>query len=104
MPEDTISGMTLYLGLRMDWAAVVGIIAIVVTVFNGIIGYWVKQVSNQQTALTSSQQELEKDLAAFEVKVAEHYISKDSYHRDIDDIKKMLGKIFDKLDQKADRI
>jgi hypothetical protein len=31
------------------------------------------------------------------------YISKDDYRRDIDDIKEMLGKIFDKLDTKADK-
>jgi hypothetical protein len=31
------------------------------------------------------------------------YISKDEYHRDIDDIKIMLGKIFDKLDNKVDK-
>lgn len=31
------------------------------------------------------------------------YISKDEYHRDIADIKSMLGKIFDKLDTKVDK-
>ena len=31
------------------------------------------------------------------------YVSKDDYRRDIDDIKDMLGKIFDKLDTKADK-
>ena len=31
------------------------------------------------------------------------YIAKDDYRRDIDDIKEMLGKIFDKLDTKQDK-
>jgi len=31
------------------------------------------------------------------------YVSKDDYRRDIDDIKEMLGKIFDKLDAKVDK-
>jgi hypothetical protein len=31
------------------------------------------------------------------------YVSKDDYRRDIDDIKDMLGKIFDKLDAKVDK-
>ena len=31
------------------------------------------------------------------------YVSKDDYKDDLDDIKKMLGKIFDKLDEKADK-
>tara|TARA_R110000822_G_scaffold2158_4_gene10381 strand:- start:370 stop:591 length:222 start_codon:yes stop_codon:yes gene_type:complete len=32
-----------------------------------------------------------------------HYVAKDDYRRDIDDIKEMLGKIFDKLDSKVDK-
>lgn len=32
-----------------------------------------------------------------------NYISKDNYHRDIDEVKEMLGKIFDKLDTKQDK-
>ena len=31
------------------------------------------------------------------------YIAKDDYRRDIDEIKEMLGKIFDKLDTKQDK-
>jgi hypothetical protein len=31
------------------------------------------------------------------------YLSKNEYHRDIDDIKTMLAKIFDKLDNKVDK-
>lgn len=31
------------------------------------------------------------------------YVSKDDYKDDLDDIKKMLGKIFDKLDEKVDK-
>ena len=32
-----------------------------------------------------------------------NYVSKDDYRREIDDIKEMLGKIFDKLDTKQDK-
>jgi hypothetical protein len=31
------------------------------------------------------------------------YVNRDDYRSDIQDIKGMLGKIFDRLDQKADR-
>lgn len=31
------------------------------------------------------------------------YLTKHEYHRDIDDIKTMLNKIFDKLDNKVDK-
>lgn len=36
-------------------------------------------------------------------KLPHTYVSKDEYHRDIDDIKIMLNKIFDKLDNKVDK-
>ena len=32
-----------------------------------------------------------------------HYVSRDDYRADIKDIRDLLGKIFDKLDNKADR-
>jgi len=31
------------------------------------------------------------------------YLSKDEYHRDMAEVKNMLGKIFDKLDSKVDK-
>ena len=31
------------------------------------------------------------------------YVTKDDYHRDIDEMKSMLNKIFEKLDAKADK-
>jgi len=31
------------------------------------------------------------------------YVTQTTYQRDIDDIKSMLGKIFDKLDEKMDK-
>lgn len=36
-------------------------------------------------------------------KLPHTYVSKDEYHRDIDEIKIMLNKIFDKLDNKVDK-
>jgi hypothetical protein len=32
-----------------------------------------------------------------------NYVTQTTYQRDIDDIKNMLGKIFDKLDEKVDK-
>jgi len=31
------------------------------------------------------------------------YVSKDTYHRDIDELKDICGKIFDRLENKADK-
>lgn len=87
----------------MDLSDLIGLAAIVVTIVNAVIGYWVKQISKTQDTIIADQKTLERDMQQFEIKVADNYISKDSYHRDIDDIKKMLGKIFDKLDSKADK-
>ena len=36
-------------------------------------------------------------------KLPHTYVSKDEYHRDIAEVKNMLGKIFDKLDNKVDK-
>lgn len=36
-------------------------------------------------------------------KLPVNYVAKDDYHRDIHEMKEMLGKIFDKLDAKADK-
>lgn len=87
----------------MDLSDLIGIAAIVVTVVNAVIGYWVKQISKTQDTIIADQKVLEADMQQFEIKVAERYIAKEDYRRDIYEIKQMLGKIFDKMDQKADK-
>jgi hypothetical protein len=49
--------------------------------------------------ITKAIERLDTDVRAMPV----NYVSKDDYRRDIDDIKEMLGKIFDKLDSKVDK-
>ena len=49
--------------------------------------------------LTSSVDKIEERLNDFPSK----YVANDDYKTDIGDIKMMLGKIFDRLDQKADK-
>ena len=49
--------------------------------------------------ITKAIERLDSDVRAMPM----NYISKDNYRRDIDEIKEMLGKIFDKLDDKADK-
>jgi hypothetical protein len=49
---------------------------------------------------------LTRQIVRIEDKISEipiMYVSKDDYRSDIAEIKNMLGKIFDRLDQKADR-
>lgn len=47
--------------------------------------------------------ELKKDVRDLSKEVHDKYVQKDSYIRDIDEIKDMLERIFDKLDKKADK-
>ena len=47
--------------------------------------------------------ELKKDVRDVTKEVHDKYVQKDTYVRDIDEIKDMLERIFDKLDQKADK-
>ena len=49
--------------------------------------------------LTRSIERLDKDIRSMPLT----YVTQTTYQRDIDDIKSMLGKIFDKLDDKMDK-
>jgi hypothetical protein len=49
--------------------------------------------------ITKAIERLDSDVRAMPM----NYISKDNYRRDIDEVKEMLGKIFDKLDTKQDK-
>lgn len=46
---------------------------------------------------------LSDDIHALEVMLPNHYVKKDELQESMREIKEMLGRIFDKLDQKADR-
>ena len=50
-------------------------------------------------SLTKAIERLDDDVRALPA----NYVSKDDYRLDINEIKDMLGKIFDKLDTKADK-
>jgi hypothetical protein len=59
----------------------------------GFFGGWVLK------RITDSLDRLDTDVR----RMPDKYLSKDDYRRDIDEIKTMLDKIFDKLDDKADK-
>ena len=54
-------------------------------------------------SLWDGQQKIKQDITAWERYMPDTYIRRDDYKDDIADIKKMLGAIFDKLDQKVDK-
>jgi len=59
----------------------------------GAFGMWILN------RLTRSVDKIEERLN----EIPSKYVAKDDYKEDIGDIKVMLGKIFDKLDQKVDK-
>jgi hypothetical protein len=53
--------------------------------------------------LWAAVKELKSDLADLREKMPQSYVMKEDYRRDIYEIKEMLGKIFDRLENKADK-
>ena len=53
--------------------------------------------------LWSAVKELKSDLGKLREDLPKEYVARDDYREDIRDIKSMLAKIFEKLEQKADR-
>lgn len=49
--------------------------------------------------ITRGIERLDKDIRV----IPATYVTKNDYHRDIDEVKNMLNKIFEKLDAKADK-
>ena len=53
--------------------------------------------------LWSAVKELKSDLGKLREEMPRSYVMKEDYRRDIYEIKEMLSKIFDRLDNKADK-
>ena len=53
--------------------------------------------------LWAAVKELKADLAKLREELPREYVARDDYREDIRDIKAMLEKIFEKLEQKADK-
>jgi uncharacterized coiled-coil DUF342 family protein len=51
----------------------------------------------------SAVKELKSDLSKLREELPKTYVARDDYREDMREIKEMLGKIFDKLDGKADK-
>jgi hypothetical protein len=73
------------------------------TLINGLFGILCAVAGWFFRVMWEAQQELQKDLGELEKNLPHTYALKVDYQKDIADIKIMLGKIFDKLDGKADK-
>ena len=80
----------------MEWQVIINIVAILTGIIGAIIGWWVKGIE-------TNQKEMMNDLRRLEVKLPEEYVSKDEIKDRLDKIDDVLERIFDKLDQKADK-
>ena len=72
------------------------IIDVGLLIVSGAIGWFAREVF-------TSVNELKEDLAKMREDLPKTYVLRDDYRADIRDIKEMVGKIFDKLDNKADK-
>lgn len=88
----------------MDWSAIVGGAAIIVTVFNGIISYWVNQISKNQDTLVADQKILTEKLQHLEVKLPNEYVKKADLDYRLSRIEHILDQIMIKLDNKQDKM
>lgn len=63
---------------------------------SGVLGWFARE-------LWTAVKELKSDLAELREKMPQAYVMKEDYRRDIYEIKEYLSKIFDRLDNKADK-
>ena len=70
---------------------------------NAILGVVSASMGWFARELWSAVKELKADLAKLSVELPKTYVTRDDYRSDLKEIKDMLGKIFDRLDNKADK-
>lgn len=72
------------------------IINFAVSVACAAAGWWLR-------VLWEAQQRLQRDLGELEKDLPYTYVLKADYRQDIQEVKELLGKIFDRLEAKADK-
>lgn len=72
------------------------LVNIVLSLSMSVMGWFAKE-------LWDAVKDLKSDLAKLREDLPKTYVVKDDYKQDMNDIKIMLGKIFDKLDNKQDK-
>ena len=72
------------------------IVDVVLLIISGAIGWFAKELWN-------AVKDLKEDLSILRQDLPKSYVLREDYKQDIRDLKEMMGKIFDKLDHKADK-
>lgn len=73
------------------------------TIINVLAGLVLGLVAWAAKELWAAVKELRSDLQRLEVNLPTSYVRKDEFVEGVREIKEMLGKIFDRLDSKADK-
>jgi len=72
------------------------IIEYIVVAVSAVLGWFLRE-------LWSAVQELKKDISAMREEIPKGYVAKDDYKTDIGRVYDLLDKIYNKLDDKADK-
>lgn len=87
----------------MSWEAVFAGLTLVWLVGSGIFGYWLNSISNTQSETNKNVSQLAKDVKELEIMLPNEYVKKEDINQRLDKIDSVLERIFDKLDEKADK-
>jgi len=77
----------------MDWQNLINLVGGAAL---AVIGWFARQ-------LWDAVQKLKSDMSSLELSISNNYVKKDDFKDGVKELKEMLGKIFDRLDSKADR-
>ena len=73
------------------------------TVINGLLAVLLAGIGWAARELWGAVKRLREDLQKIEVALPTNYVRKDEFSEGVKEIKEMLSKIFDRLDNKADK-
>ena len=73
------------------------------SIFNLVLGILLAGLGWFASQLWNAVNELKTDLAKLREELPQKYVAKDDFRDTMDRIEKMVGKIFDKLDDKVDK-
>jgi len=73
------------------------------TIINILLGVIIGGIGWAAKELWSAVKRLREDLQKIEIALPTNYVRKDEFAEGVKEIKEMLGKIFDRLDSKADK-
>jgi hypothetical protein len=87
----------------MDWLPVVEVVSIITTIGLTLMGWWVNAQAKSQEKISDDLKCVANDLKRLEVKLPTEYARKEDINNRLDKIDSTLERLFDKLDEKADR-